>query len=165
MFTDHIAEADPQIPHLPPKDVIHRIYRDVSEIRLIPHSLMLIFPRSGSAMTRPHTRQTFPPLSPGAAGKASSPIVRHIRLLSIHSDHPCHRPYVGDTFVWCLMERTSSDLLTHELGNPRSSKSSLPHLSLTYVALPFDRSVKPDNGSIIAAGAWCPGKNELQTIR
>ena len=29
-FTDVLAEVDPQIPHLPPKDVIHRIYRDVS---------------------------------------------------------------------------------------------------------------------------------------
>ena len=28
-FTDLLVEADPQIPHLPPKDVIHRIYRDV----------------------------------------------------------------------------------------------------------------------------------------
>ena len=35
----------------------------------------------------------------------------------------------------------------------------------SYVSLPFDHSVKPDNGSLIAAGAWCPGKNELQTIR
>lgn len=30
VFTDGLVEADPQIPHLPPKDVIHRIYRDVS---------------------------------------------------------------------------------------------------------------------------------------
>ena len=29
-FTDVLAEVDTQIPHLPPKDVIHRIYRDVS---------------------------------------------------------------------------------------------------------------------------------------
>ena len=29
-FTDMLVDADPQIPHLPPKDVIHRIYRDVS---------------------------------------------------------------------------------------------------------------------------------------
>jgi hypothetical protein len=28
-FTDVLVEADPQIPHLPPKDVSHRIYRDV----------------------------------------------------------------------------------------------------------------------------------------
>jgi uncharacterized protein (DUF2461 family) len=28
-FTEVLAEVDSQIPHLPPKDVIHRIYRDV----------------------------------------------------------------------------------------------------------------------------------------
>ncbi|KAF9045027.1 hypothetical protein BJ165DRAFT_1474861 [Panaeolus papilionaceus] len=28
-FTDVLVETDPQIPHLPPKDVIHRIYRDM----------------------------------------------------------------------------------------------------------------------------------------
>lgn len=35
----------------------------------------------------------------------------------------------------------------------------------SYVSLPFDHSVEPENGTFIAAGAWCPGKNELQTIR
>jgi len=29
-FTDVLTEVDSQIPHLPPKDLIHRIYRDVS---------------------------------------------------------------------------------------------------------------------------------------
>lgn len=28
-FTDVLIEADSQIPYLPPKDVIHRVYRDV----------------------------------------------------------------------------------------------------------------------------------------
>ena len=28
-FTDAIIEVDPEVPPLPPKDVIHRIYRDV----------------------------------------------------------------------------------------------------------------------------------------
>ena len=28
-FMDLLIEVDPQIPHLRPKDVIHRIYRDV----------------------------------------------------------------------------------------------------------------------------------------
>jgi len=32
-FTEALAEVDAQIPHLPPKDVIHRIYRDVSFCR------------------------------------------------------------------------------------------------------------------------------------
>ena len=31
VFTDLLTEADPQIPHLPPKDVVHRIYRDVKQ--------------------------------------------------------------------------------------------------------------------------------------
>lgn len=31
-FTDVLAGVDPQIPHLPPKDVIHRIYRDVRDL-------------------------------------------------------------------------------------------------------------------------------------
>jgi hypothetical protein len=31
-FTSLLIEADPQIPPLPPKDVIHRIYRDVRVI-------------------------------------------------------------------------------------------------------------------------------------
>ena len=35
-FTDVLVEADPQIPHLPPKDVIHRIYRDVRVHSLAP---------------------------------------------------------------------------------------------------------------------------------
>ena len=28
-FTDVLTDVDPQVPPLPPKDVIHRIYRDV----------------------------------------------------------------------------------------------------------------------------------------
>ena len=38
VFTDNISEVDPQIPHLPPKDVIHRIYRDVSVLTTHPAS-------------------------------------------------------------------------------------------------------------------------------
>lgn len=29
-FTTLLTEVDPQVPPLPPKDVMHRIYRDVS---------------------------------------------------------------------------------------------------------------------------------------
>ncbi|KAF9652261.1 hypothetical protein BDM02DRAFT_2901205 [Thelephora ganbajun] len=77
VFTDHIVEADPQIPHLPPKDVVHRIYRDI---------------------------------------------------------------------------RFSNDKTPYKTNFSASFSRS-------------GRKVKPGNGSIIAAGAWCPGKNELQTIR
>ena len=34
-FTDVLAEVDPQIPHLPPKDVTHRIYRDVRDLSFL----------------------------------------------------------------------------------------------------------------------------------
>lgn len=45
-FTDVLAEVDPQIPHLPPKDVIHRIYRDVSISFQLPLLFMTsVFPR------------------------------------------------------------------------------------------------------------------------
>ncbi|KAF9781410.1 hypothetical protein BJ322DRAFT_1080961 [Thelephora terrestris] len=82
VFTDHIVDADPQIPHLPPRDVIHRIYRDI---------------------------------------------------------------------------RFSNDKTPYKTGFSASfsrsgRKGIFAHL-------------KPGNGSLIAAGAWCPGKNELQTIR
>lgn len=44
-LTDRIVEADPQIPHLPPKDVIHRIYRDVRKFGLR-------YPRCSSPFTQ-----------------------------------------------------------------------------------------------------------------
>ena len=87
VFTDRIAEADPQIPHLPPKDVIHRIYRDVSELRPFAYPLITVTLRlrSGLAMTRPRTKPTCQLPSPGAVGKASSLIVRP-HAPTIHSD-------------------------------------------------------------------------------
>ncbi|EPQ50811.1 hypothetical protein GLOTRDRAFT_49759 [Gloeophyllum trabeum ATCC 11539] len=85
-FTDLLVEADPQIPPLPPKDVIHRIYRDV---------------------------------------------------------------------------RFSNDKTPYKTGFSASfsrsgRKGIFAHLNV---------AVKPNGESLIAAGAWCPGKNELQTIR
>ena len=38
-FTDVLAEVDPQIPHLPPKDVTHRIYRDVRDLSFLSQGL------------------------------------------------------------------------------------------------------------------------------
>jgi len=86
VFTDHIVEADPQIPHLPPKDVIHRIYRDV---------------------------------------------------------------------------RFSNDKTPYKTNFSASfSRSGRKGIFAHYHI-----SISPENGSLIAAGAWCPGKNELLTIR
>ncbi|CDO77445.1 hypothetical protein BN946_scf184857.g52 [Trametes cinnabarina] len=92
-FTDLLVEVDPQIPHLPPKDVIHRIYRDV---------------------------------------------------------------------------RFSNDKTPYKTGFSASysrsgRKGIFAHYHM-YAFLP-DAVVKAGDESLIAAGAWCPGKNELQTIR
>ncbi|KAI0752617.1 hypothetical protein C8Q80DRAFT_1147298 [Daedaleopsis nitida] len=81
-FTDILVETDPQIPHLPPKDVIHRIYRDV---------------------------------------------------------------------------RFSNDKTPYKKGFSASfSRSGRKGIFAAF---------KPGGESIIAAGSWCPGKNELATIR
>ncbi|OJT04034.1 hypothetical protein TRAPUB_5270 [Trametes pubescens] len=81
-FTDLLVEVDPQIPHLPPKDVIHRIYRDV---------------------------------------------------------------------------RFSNDKTPYKTGFSASfSRSGRKGIFAGF---------KAGGESLIAAGTWCPGKNELQTIR
>jgi len=85
-FTETLAEVDSQIPHLPPKDVIHRIYRDI---------------------------------------------------------------------------RFSNDKTPYKKGLSASfSRSGRKGIFAGYHI-----AVKPGNESIIAAGSWCPGKNELATIR
>ncbi|KAJ8456170.1 hypothetical protein ONZ51_g12239 [Trametes cubensis] len=85
-FTDLLVEVDPQIPHLPPKDVIHRIYRDV---------------------------------------------------------------------------RFSNDKTPYKTGLSASfSRSGRKGIFAGYHI-----AIKPGGESLIAAGSWCPGKNELQTIR
>ncbi|KAL1680576.1 hypothetical protein EV122DRAFT_288628 [Schizophyllum commune] len=81
-FTDSMIEVDPEVPPLPPKDVIHRIYRDI---------------------------------------------------------------------------RFSNDKTPYKQGF--SASFSRSGRKGTFAGF------KPGNQSIIAAGAWCPGKNELSTIR
>ncbi|EKM57150.1 uncharacterized protein PHACADRAFT_92896 [Phanerochaete carnosa HHB-10118-sp] len=81
-FTDVLVANDPQIPYLPPKDAIHRIYRDV---------------------------------------------------------------------------RFSNDKTPYKTGlSATFSRSGRKGIFAKF---------RPDGQSLIAAGAWCPGKNELQTIR
>ncbi|KAH9846643.1 hypothetical protein C2E23DRAFT_948867 [Lenzites betulinus] len=80
--TDCLVDVDPQIPHLPPKDVIHRIYRDV---------------------------------------------------------------------------RFSNDKTPYKTGFSASfSRSGRKGIFAGF---------KSGGESLIAAGTWCPGKNEIQTIR
>jgi hypothetical protein len=86
VFTDHVVEADAQIPHLPPRDVIHRIYRDVSGLQWPGPALTVFFrPRFASATTRPRTKPTFRPPFPGAAERASSRTVR-VPFFCVFSD-------------------------------------------------------------------------------
>ncbi|KAF4604597.1 hypothetical protein EYR40_003371 [Pleurotus pulmonarius] len=104
-FTDLLAEVDSQVPHLPPNDVVHRIYRDVCKFAL--------------AMIKRRTRQDFPQASPGVVGKE----------------------YLLATTLQVIIYLIS--------------------LSLSIQLF----QVKPGGESLIAAGSWCPGKNELATIR
>ncbi|KAJ7220438.1 hypothetical protein B0H12DRAFT_312971 [Mycena haematopus] len=85
-FTDLLIEVDDQIPPLPPKDVIHRIYRDT---------------------------------------------------------------------------RFSNNKTPYKTGFSASfSRSGRKGIFAFYHVM-----IKPGNESILAAGAWCPDKNELNTIR
>lgn len=85
-FSEMLVSVDPQIPPLPPKDVIHRIYRDI---------------------------------------------------------------------------RFSNDKTPYKTGLSASfSRSGRKGIFAFYHI-----SIKPGDESIIAAGAWCPGKDELSTIR
>lgn len=99
-FTPLLVEVDPQIPHLPPKDVTHRIYRDVSLD--VPSSNALLMCsryvyRLGLAMIRLHTRQDYLQVSLGAGGRASlravsAPpylMVKQFSNLLIHYNRSC----------------------------------------------------------------------------
>ena len=44
-FTELMLEADPQIPFLPAKDVVHRIYRDASHLFFFLDALLMVHPR------------------------------------------------------------------------------------------------------------------------
>lgn len=59
-FTDVLVEVDSQIPHLPPKDVIHRIYRDVRDLFFCPEaSRSLYLSRSDSATIKRLTKRAY----------------------------------------------------------------------------------------------------------
>lgn len=74
-LTELFTEVDPQIPPLPPKDVIYRIYRDVRPKLLQGCSHCLTQRRFDSAMTRHRTKQTFPRPSQEVGERVFSPVV------------------------------------------------------------------------------------------
>ncbi|KAG1877202.1 hypothetical protein F4604DRAFT_1621510 [Suillus subluteus] len=95
-FTNMLTDVDSQIPPLPPKDVIHRIYRDVrfsNDKTPYKKGLSASFSRSGRK----------------------------------------------GIFAFCKFRII---LLSLQISN-----------------------FKPGDESVIAAGAWCPAKNELATLR
>ncbi|KIK60949.1 hypothetical protein GYMLUDRAFT_43495 [Collybiopsis luxurians FD-317 M1] len=85
-FTETLSEVDPHVPILPPKDVIHRIYRDI---------------------------------------------------------------------------RFSNDKTPYK----RNFCASLSRSGRKGIFACYSFSVQPGGQSLLAAGTWCPGKNELATIR
>lgn len=99
-FTDVLVENDPQIPHLPPKDLIHRIYRDVrdlSPLETIQLVMLQLYYRSGSATTRPRIRKAFQQASHEVVGKEYSRVVSHftdIKPFCIIDRKRLSRPYV-----------------------------------------------------------------------
>ncbi|CAA7263399.1 unnamed protein product [Cyclocybe aegerita] len=128
-FTDLLIEVDSQIPHLPPKDVIHRIYRDMrfsNDKTPYKKAFSASFSRSGrkgifAGCTLQHMQ-----------------IYKHVLIYIFRSYR----------------------------NNPTSEqvRRVLPRcLDATGVTL-LDQ-VQPGKESIIAAGTWCPGRNELLTIR
>ncbi|KAK0241197.1 hypothetical protein EDD85DRAFT_948284 [Armillaria nabsnona] len=104
-FTDTLSEVDEEIPPLPPKDVIHRIYRDIrfsNDKTPYKKNLSASFSRSGRK----------------------------------------------GTFAACIIYQVTLYFSPLDLSNP--------------VAL---LTVKPGGESLFAGGLWCPGRNELATIR
>ena len=81
VFTALLTQVDAQIPPLPPRDVIHRIYRDVcallSDMLRDPNAVISLLDRSASATTRPRTKKTSAPASLEPEGRASLRIVSY----------------------------------------------------------------------------------------
>jgi len=80
-LTDLLIQVDPQIPPLPPKDLIHRIYRDVISFLSRPSLLLLTcLSRFALATTRPPTSKPFLPPFQEQAERVSLPVASLFRL-------------------------------------------------------------------------------------
>ena len=111
-----------------------------------------------SATTRPRTRRASPPASRVAVGRGSS----------LNVSKSCHGlPSTADSAI--------SDHVCVFIPQrlPMISLTPIGFLIVQVMWLPrshchccsYRRAVKPGDQSLIAAGSWCPGKNELATIR
>jgi hypothetical protein len=82
-LTDLFTTVDTQIPPLPPKDVIYRIYRDVCLLCLLEATTPFILCRFGSAMTRRRIKQTSPRPFRGVGERGYSLAVCPLTLRSL----------------------------------------------------------------------------------
>lgn len=164
-FTDLLVEVDPQIPHLPPKDVIHRIYRDVCDVTVHagPRYLLRAH-RFASATTKRRTRQDSPRVSREAGARVYLLLVSLVLALVTLDrliEH-CSQQ------TMCML-RLSPTLYELHLTMGRTWSVCTVLVSLlaeNATSLLTNRIlVKAGGESLIAAGSWCPGNNELQTIR
>ena len=90
-LTDLLIQVDPQIPPLPPKDLIHRIYRDVNSFlsSSLSSASHLSLSRFALATTRPPTSKLFLPPFQEQAERVSLPVASlfHLSLTCLLS-HP-----------------------------------------------------------------------------
>ncbi|KAJ8701795.1 hypothetical protein PTI98_000548 [Pleurotus ostreatus] len=120
-FTDLLAEVDAQVPHLPPNDVVHRIYRDI---------------RFSNDKTPYKTGFS---ASFSRSGRKGIFAGYHMYVDSVNGSLiPVLYYFVVQVIIYLI---------------------SLPLSVESY------GEVKPGGESLIAAGSWCPGKNELAAIR
>ena len=85
-FTTLLTQVDTQIPPLPPRDVIHRIYRDVCALLsdMLHEStavILSLLDRYASATTRPRTKRIYALAFLALEERASLPIVSHFHPL------------------------------------------------------------------------------------
>lgn len=107
VFTDHVVDADPQIPHLPPRDVIHRIYRDVSGLQcpdpaLIAHCLPPTKVRFSNDKTPYKTNFAASFSRSGRKGIFAHCPSAFLSSSSTPTELIASRSHVGEAFIPCL---------------------------------------------------------------
>ncbi|KNZ78886.1 hypothetical protein J132_09132 [Termitomyces sp. J132] len=123
--TDQITEADPQVPPLPSKDLIHRIYRDVrfsNDKTPYKSNFSASFSRSGRK----------------GIWAGCDPF---------RTDYKLSTDLALQIMCLCSIFSTWFSYLNFNI--PGSLYSA----------------VQPGGESIVAAGSWCPARNELMNIR
>ena len=140
-LTDLLIQVDPQIPPLPPKDLIHRIYRDVNSFLSRPSLLLLTcLSRFALATTRPPTSKPFLPPFQEQAERVFLPVASLFRLaltylftpsidhmyVPLHLAHPHILYLISASYVHLSILHPPHPLLTLVFvqSNPETSPSS-----------------------------------------